>query len=83
MIWALTSAASTVMHSVDNCTMISLVRAPQIPVKSRHIEQQHRYACLLHELKIIDLVHVPAPVMRAPPLTAIYIGKCQTYIVDL
>ena len=59
------SAASTVMLRVDNCTMISLVRAPQVPVKSRHIEQQHHYIRLLHEQKIIDLVHVPAPLMRA------------------
>ena len=59
------SAASTVMLRVDNCTMISLVRAPQVPVKSRHIEQQHHYIRLLHEQKITDLVHVPAPLMRA------------------
>ena len=61
--WA--SAASTVMLCDDKCTMISLVSAPQVQVKSRHIEQQHHNVRFFHEQKTIDLVYVLALLMRA------------------
>ena len=46
------------MLILDNKTAISLIRAPQVSVKSRHIEQQHHYVRLLH-------ANVLAALMRA------------------
>ena len=56
---------------VDNRTMISLVEAPQVSVKSRHIEQQYHYIRQLNADRFISLIHVPAAEMRANVMTKV------------
>ena len=54
---------------LDNRTAIKLVLAPQVPVKSRHIEQAHHYIRMEQFDGKIVVVYVPAAQMRADVLT--------------
>ena len=56
---------------VDNKTMISLVLAPQVPLKSRHIDHQFHYIRHLSSQAVLEMIHVPAMHMRANVLTKI------------
>ena len=54
---------------VDNKTAISLVRAPEVTRKSRHIVVKHHYIRQLHQRELIRMVHVKSTDMRANVLT--------------
>jgi hypothetical protein len=56
---------------VDNKTMISLVIAPVVSTKSRHIEIQHHYIRQLSSRSIICLKYVASAQMRANVLTKV------------
>ena len=56
---------------LDNRTAISLIRAPQVSVKSRHIEQQHHYVRSLHANHTLVVEHVVAALMRANVLSKV------------
>jgi hypothetical protein len=56
---------------LDNKTAISLIRAPQVSVKSRHIEQQHHYVRSLHANGTLAVEHVLAALMRANILSKV------------
>ena len=56
---------------IDNKTCIQLVKAIQVPVKSRHIEQWYHYIRSLQESGKISVQHVYAPQMRADILTKV------------
>ena len=58
-----------VLFHLDNKTAIKLVQAPQVSVKSRHIEQSHHYIRSEQAAGKILVVHVPAAQMRADILT--------------
>ena len=62
-------AWTPVLFHLDCKTAIKLVQAPQVSVKSRHIEQAHHYIRKEHLLGKITVVHVPAAEMRADILT--------------
>ena len=49
--------------------MLSLVVAPQISARSRHIELVHHLIRQLHTREVIYLVHVVAKDMRADMMT--------------
>ena len=66
--WA--QPASTVVF-VDNKTMLSLVIAPVVSAKSRHIEIQHHYIRQLSARGFIGLKYVSSDHMRANVLTKI------------
>ena len=66
--WPISSPVSVF---IDNKTCIKLVEAPQVSVKSRHIEQCHHYIRSLQQARTLLVVHVPAPQMRADLLTKI------------
>ena len=51
--------------------MISLVEAPQVSIKSRHIEQQYKYICQLNAEGRLTLIHVPAADMRNNLITKV------------
>jgi len=63
-------AGATVVY-VDNKTMISLVVAPVVSTKSRHIEIQHHYIRQLSARSLIRLEYVASSVMRANVLTKV------------
>jgi hypothetical protein len=63
-------AGPTVVY-VDNKTMISLVIAPVVSTKSRHIEIQHHYIRQLSARSVIRLVYVASAAMRANVLTKV------------
>ena len=65
------SPASPTVVYVDNKTMISLVIAPVISTKSRHIEIQHHYIRQLSSRAIICLKYVSSALMRANVLTKV------------
>ena len=64
------SSDATVVY-VDNKTMISLVIAPVVSTKSRHIEIQHHYIRQLSARSMIRLEYVASAVMRANVLTKV------------
>eukprot|EP01036_Dinobryon_divergens_P034582 gene34582-44708_t len=66
--WPLSSP--TLLYA-DNKTMISLVTAPQVSTKSRHIEIVHHHIRQLSSRGLVRLQHVPASQMRADILTKI------------
>jgi len=63
-------AGATVVY-VDNKTMISLVVAPVVSTKSRHIEIQHHYIRQLSARSVIRLEYVASALMRANVLTKV------------
>ena len=58
-----------VVFHLDNKTAIKLVLAPQVSVKSRHIEQAHHYIRMEQVEGKIAVAYVPAAQMRADVLT--------------
>ena len=56
---------------VDNKTMLSLVIAPVVSTKSRHIEIHHHYIRQLSARGLIALQYVASSLMRANVLTKI------------
>ena len=66
--WLLSSPTTLIL---DNRTAISLIRAPQVSVKSRHIEQQHHYVRSLHANHTLVVDHVVAALMRANVLSKV------------
>ena len=51
--------------------MTSLVKAPKVSVKSRHIEQQCHYIRQLNAEGRLTLIHVPAAEMRTNLMTKV------------
>ena len=68
-----TPSRPTVLY-LDNKTSINMVVAPQISLKSRHIEVHHHYIRQLHSRHIVQLVHVPSCDMRANVLSKVLSG---------
>ena len=56
---------------IDSQTAINLVRAPQVSVKSRHIEQKHHLFCSSESAGKIATIHLAAPDVRADVYTKI------------
>jgi len=56
---------------LDNRTAIKLIGAPQVSVKSRHIQQHYHLIRDAFEKQLISVVHVPAAAMRADILTKV------------
>ena len=56
---------------MDSQTAINLVRAPEVSVKSRHIEQKHQSIRSLESAGKIATIHLTAPDMRADVYTKI------------
>ena len=56
---------------VDNKTMLSLVIAPVVSIRSRHIEIHHHYIRQLSSKGFLRLQYVPSSQMRANVLTKV------------
>jgi len=65
------SSTAPVLLILDNKTAISLVQAPQVSVKSRHIEQHYHYIRDLYSKQVLFIEHVPAADMRADVLSKV------------